>query len=560
MDSNPDEEAGVWWNPDDARIDTPFYTDKDEYLELLCGLFSFSFSKDRIILNRGVTEVDESVVKQICGSKSIEVNVKTKQLLKVDGVRSFDVMHHVILDLSVDGDRWEGDVLDDTPWGWGVLYDKNGNKVYEGFQVGEKSVCYGRSFNPTTERLSYEGGFCEGDQWGKGVQYDQDGAEVYSGEWLNGLPLETHLVVNSNEDGVLHNHVEVLSFSSRSCNDDAWKTFDLSPLSVLTELRIDDNSFQNVTDMRLVGMGRLSTVLIGENCFSNGGASSNDGEFVVKDCPALKRIVIQNHSFSRYATLQIKNAPSLEEIDIHDHCFGAVHHFTLSDFDRLKRVSIGADCFRTEDDYESSGEFHLKECYEIETLEVGALSFEYFTVCEIASVSLKRLQIGSLESDFCRNFCFASLELKNLLSLEHVVLGEGSFCYCSRALFENLPQLASIHLGYNALSFDDGDSELVMQDLPLLATLVTEDVDSESLHYPRHITLENMPSLIDIVLPSAFACRDDLRVSSECLRPSLTSRRWRARQLLSRDHRRGDGCGGGGGRRADSGRGDAVVR
>lgn len=429
------------------RIDTPFYTDKDEYLELLCGLFSFSFSKDRIVLNRGVTEVDESVVKQICGSKSIEVNVKTKQLLKVDGVRSFDVMHHVILDLSVDGDRWEGDVLDDTPWGWGVLYDKNGNKVYEGFQVGEKSVCYGRSFNPTTERLSYEGGFCEGDQWGKGVQYDQDGAEVYSGEWLNGLPLETHLVVNSNEDGVLHNHVEVLSFSSRSCNDDAWKTFDLSPLSVLTELRIDDNSFVNVTDMRLVGMGRLSTVLIGENCFSNGGASSNDGEFVVKDCPALKRIVIQNHSFSRYATLQIKNAPSLEEIDIHDHCFGAVHHFTLSDFDRLKRVSIGADCFRTEDDYESSGEFHLKECYEIETLEVGALSFEYFTVCEIASVSLKRLQIGSLESDFCRNFCFASLELKSvrsvcclcidLLSLEHVVLGEGSFCYCSRALFES---------------------------------------------------------------------------------------------------------------------------
>lgn len=87
-------------------------------------------------------------------------------------------------------------------------------------------------------------------------------------------------------------------------------------------------------------------------------------------------------------------------------------------------------------------------------------------------------------------------------------------------------------------------------DLPLLATLVTEDVDSESLHYPRHITLEStlattpspvdMPSLIDIVLPSAFACRDDLRVSSECLRSSLTSRRWRARQLLPRDHRRGD--------------------
>ena len=115
---------------------------------------------------------------------------KKRELLSVSQVDLSGVKHNSILDLSVDGDRWEGDVLEGKPCGWGVEYDKENRVAYEGFRIGEWNVCYGRKYYTDISRLEYEGEWCEGLRWGEGTQYDRNGDVVFDGEWVNDKPAE----------------------------------------------------------------------------------------------------------------------------------------------------------------------------------------------------------------------------------------------------------------------------------------------------------------------------------------------------------------------------------
>ena len=101
---------------------------------------------------------------------SIKVNKETKELLEAKRMDLTGIEHNRIVDLSVDGDRWEGDVLNGEPCGWGVVYDKDNNKVYEGFRVDGVDACYGRSYYPGTSQIEYDGMLCDGKRHGKGVQ------------------------------------------------------------------------------------------------------------------------------------------------------------------------------------------------------------------------------------------------------------------------------------------------------------------------------------------------------------------------------------------------------
>ena len=100
-----------------------------------------------------------------------------------------------VLDLNDDGERWEGGVLNDEPYGWGVLYDSENRMVYKGFRIGEVNVCYGIQYYSDIQKMEYEGEWCEGKRWGRGTQYDRDGNTVFSGEWMNDRRMETRVVI-----------------------------------------------------------------------------------------------------------------------------------------------------------------------------------------------------------------------------------------------------------------------------------------------------------------------------------------------------------------------------
>ena len=93
--------------------------------------------------HEGIVEKTSSVLLEISKDRVIEVDTASHKLLRVNGEEVEDVESNQVLDLSDDGERWEGDVLNNEPYGWGVLYDSENRIAYEGFRIGDVNVCYG---------------------------------------------------------------------------------------------------------------------------------------------------------------------------------------------------------------------------------------------------------------------------------------------------------------------------------------------------------------------------------------------------------------------------------
>ena len=243
-------------------------------------------------------------------------DMKKRELLRVDGVDVSEVKHYQIVDLSDEGDHWEGDVLNGEPCGWGVLYNKDNHKVYEGFRIGEVSVCYGRSYCSDIEKMEYEGGICHGMRWGHGVQYDRSGLVVFDGEWLNGRHLNTRVIITG-ASALLHNHIEELVISSGCCNGEEWNRLDLGLVPSLKSLSIGNCCFENVSEVTLVGLSELESVVIEESSFTKRNNWNEDSccHFGLKNCPKLKLLIVGNHSFKDYSVTEIENC-GLEVIEM----------------------------------------------------------------------------------------------------------------------------------------------------------------------------------------------------------------------------------------------------
>ena len=84
----------------------------------------------------------------------------------------FDQEKIEILDIGEFGKRWEGPLLNDTPFGWGLFFDDDAELAYEGFSVFGKYSLYGTQYYSGIQIVSYEGTWCDGLR-GRGRQYDR---------------------------------------------------------------------------------------------------------------------------------------------------------------------------------------------------------------------------------------------------------------------------------------------------------------------------------------------------------------------------------------------------
>ena len=132
--------------------------------------------------HEGLAEKEYFVLVELCLNRVIEVSVASHRLLRVNGEEVNGIEHAQVLSLSDEGARWEGDVLNNQPYGWGVLYDSENRMAYEGFRIGDVKVCYGTRYYSDIGVIEYEGEWCEGKRWGRGVQYDRRGNAVFDGE------------------------------------------------------------------------------------------------------------------------------------------------------------------------------------------------------------------------------------------------------------------------------------------------------------------------------------------------------------------------------------------
>ena len=282
--------------------------------------FGYDHSEDGFRICGCVSRMNDSVVVGGSEKRVIVADVKNRRLLRAGYVDVSKIEHNEIVDMSVDGDRWEGDVLNGEPFGWGVLYDKDNIRVYEGFCIGNRNECYGRSYYPDIGVIEYEGEWYNGKPWGRGVQYDRTGGVVYDGEWLNGDHL-TITVRITPEMAVFHNHIEELIVSDGSCNGEEMRLLDLRLMPFLKTLRVKYECFTYVEEVKLIGLRELESVEIGEICFTQHKyCDGNDPNrhFYLKNCPKLKSLKIGDYSFNDYSVIEIENVNALEEIEFGD--------------------------------------------------------------------------------------------------------------------------------------------------------------------------------------------------------------------------------------------------
>ena len=112
--------------------------------------------------------------------------------------------------------------------------------------------------------------------------------------------------------------VDVIEVSDGCCNEEGLKELDLSGFVNLKELKVGDECFENVEEVKLIGLGELESVVIGSKSFIRDN-DSRGGSFHLKNCPKLRELrIIGVRSFEDYDVCEIENVDALEVIEIGD--------------------------------------------------------------------------------------------------------------------------------------------------------------------------------------------------------------------------------------------------
>ena len=125
------------------------------------------------------------------------------------------------------------------------------------------------------------------------------------------------IVQTAQEWNALDSDVSIVFVKSYSCNDASLTVLNVSRLTSLQELSVGDYCFENVKELRLVGLSGLKRVAIGSNSFTkskNGFGSDPNRRFQLKDCSALTELRVGRYSFSDYSVCEIENVDALEVI------------------------------------------------------------------------------------------------------------------------------------------------------------------------------------------------------------------------------------------------------
>ena len=224
----------------------------------------------------------------------------------------------------------------------------NRHPVYEGGYVfdEEKRVFlrngYGCEIDVNTGMAVKEG------TWERGVLKESvelfdgwyvkvEGSEVF--DW--GLRVEIH---SWNEWKNVNKRVTELVIPSKCCNEAKWNVFDVSGLKWLKSIEIGDECFENVNEVKLIGMSQLERVVIGKNSFTKKKDwYGNDPyrHFYLKNCERVRELKIGRYSFSDYSVCEIENVPSLEVIEMgelnensYSFCYASLE--LKSDSERMK--------------------------------------------------------------------------------------------------------------------------------------------------------------------------------------------------------------------------------
>ena len=102
------------------------------------------------------------------------------------------------------------------------------------------------------------------------------------------------------------------------CNDEDITVLDFSQFTGLKKMEIGDGCFENVKELKLIGLGELESVEIGKNSFL-----SSSGVFTVQRCDSLTELTIGHFSFGGYHEIVLGGVPVLDTVSVGNKCFAS---------------------------------------------------------------------------------------------------------------------------------------------------------------------------------------------------------------------------------------------
>ena len=205
----------------------------------------------------------------------------------------------------------------------------NRRPVYEGGytynELSDKYVRHGKG-----NLIDLSSGVAKSEcEWSNGEV--KDCVELFGGWYVKGRE-ENSLIQGVVETGPanVHNEVEWNSLnnsvleivvSSNCCNDSSVRVLDLSELKYLRHIKIGNECFEYVDEVKMAGLNELESVEIGKNGLTqhkNGCGNDPNRHFYLKNCPKLRSLKMGHHSFSDYTVCEIENVDALEVIEIGD--------------------------------------------------------------------------------------------------------------------------------------------------------------------------------------------------------------------------------------------------
>ena len=195
-----------------------------------------------------------------------------------------------VLDLSDEGERWEGEVRNLLPNGQGQFFNRDNVCVYEGAMVNGRANGLGTGFYPDLGVKAYFGQWKNNLRHGLGREFNRRGEPVRSGLWLNGsfATLET-----------LPNNVNTPQLQPSSYGK-------LARVMYLNDSALSYNEVNTVEHFSL-----LKALFMGPPCVGR-------SDWVIRDMPMLEKVVVAIrsdgiHGYRRHP-LRFVNCPSLREV------------------------------------------------------------------------------------------------------------------------------------------------------------------------------------------------------------------------------------------------------
>ena len=245
-----------------------------------------------------------------------EYLLNKNKVLKMKGMDEIETRNGIID--KENGIRFEGSVFEGIPFGFGYLFDENGNKIYEGMMMNWNRMGYGISYNDKG-MMEYEGYWCNDLRYGYGKSFDNEGKMIFEGNWYNGNRIEYEYDGGGNDLNIAVKHLKL--------NDKCiLNDFDVSLFLNLEELIIGNDCFSNVNEFKIDGLNHLKLIKIGYNSFThlkrndkwdNDMANNPSRSFHILNCIELESIEIESFSFCDYGGgFELNNLPKLSSIKI----------------------------------------------------------------------------------------------------------------------------------------------------------------------------------------------------------------------------------------------------